>query len=459
MASTFSTNLKIELIGVGEQVGTWGTTTNTNLGTALEQAIVGLATVTFASDANKTLTLTDSPSSQDARAVFLNVTSGVSLTATRDLIVPAINKNYIVKNATTGSQSIRVIVAGVGVTIPSGKTALIYNNGTDIGYQFDHLGALDLSGALTGTTAAFSGAVSGTTGTFSGAVSGTTGTFSGAVSGTTGTFSGDGDFSGTGQVKVPAGTTAQRSGSPANGMTRYNTSTNQMEAYSNGAWVSLAPLVGSTIATTGNYTASISGTTMTVTAVTSGTIQVGQLIGGTGVTANTRITALGTGTGGTGTYTVSDSQTVSSTTIQTNGVQFTNTPSTAREIVLLLNGVSMTGSSNILTQIGSSGSILSTGYTSAANYIGNIGSGGTSSSGMILVSGNPGNTNAFDGRVSLLNGTGNYWNSISSMYAAVGNDIFIGQGVQTLAGTLDVVRIVPTASVFFDAGSVTILYR
>ena len=62
-------------------------------------------------------------------------------------------------------------------------------------------------------------------------------------------------------------------------------------------------------------TGSISTTTLTVSAVTSGSLAVGQAIKGTGVTAGTTITALGTGTGGTGTYTVSASQTVSSTTI------------------------------------------------------------------------------------------------------------------------------------------------
>ena len=62
-------------------------------------------------------------------------------------------------------------------------------------------------------------------------------------------------------------------------------------------------------------TGSISTTTLTVSAVTSGTLRVGQYITGTGVTAGTTITALGTGTGGTGTYTVSASQTASSTTI------------------------------------------------------------------------------------------------------------------------------------------------
>lgn len=63
------------------------------------------------------------------------------------------------------------------------------------------------------------------------------------------------------------------------------------------------------------YTASISGTTMTVSAVTSGTIEVGQYIFGATVEENTYITALGTGAGGTGTYTVSSAQTVSSTTV------------------------------------------------------------------------------------------------------------------------------------------------
>jgi hypothetical protein len=249
MASTFSTNLKIELIGTGEQVGTWGATTNTNLGTALEQAIVGRVTVTFATDANNTLTLTDSPAAQDARALFLNVTSGVSLTVTRDLIVPAINKNYIVKNATTGSQSIRVIVAGVGVTIPNGKTVLIYNDGTDVGYQFDYIN--DLTAAtLTGTTLT-AGAL---TVNGASALNGNT-----AVTGTL-SATGDGTFSGTGQVKLPAGTTAQRSGSPANGMVRYNTSLNSFEGYGNGLWGGIGGAQAGGAIMTNKSTASVSYT-------------------------------------------------------------------------------------------------------------------------------------------------------------------------------------------------------
>ena len=115
MASTYSNNLKIELIGTGDQSGTWGTTTNTNLGTALEQAIVGYGNPNFATDANTTISLTDSNASQTARAFVLNVTSSVSLTATRELVVPTVQKPYIIRNNTTGGQSITVKTsAGTG---------------------------------------------------------------------------------------------------------------------------------------------------------------------------------------------------------------------------------------------------------------------------------------------------------------------------------------------------------
>jgi hypothetical protein len=66
MASTYSTNLKIELMALGDQAGTWGTTTNTNIGTALEQAIVGYGNPNFPTDADLTITLTDSNASQDS---------------------------------------------------------------------------------------------------------------------------------------------------------------------------------------------------------------------------------------------------------------------------------------------------------------------------------------------------------------------------------------------------------
>jgi len=79
-----------------------------------------------------------------------------------------------------------------------------------------------------------------------------------------------------------------------------------------GRYVDLAPILNSI--QSGVYTGSIAGTVLTVTSVNSGIVCIGQTISGTNVTAGTKITAYGTGTGATGTYTVSISKTVASTT-------------------------------------------------------------------------------------------------------------------------------------------------
>jgi len=127
MASTYS-NLKIQLMATGENSGTWGNVTNTNLGTTIEQALVETATVTFSSG-NVTLTLTDSNAAQEARALRLNLTGTTG--GARDLIVPAIQKPYIVNNGT--ADTITVKVSGqTGVAVPAGRSYLLYNNGTDV---------------------------------------------------------------------------------------------------------------------------------------------------------------------------------------------------------------------------------------------------------------------------------------------------------------------------------------
>lgn len=135
MASEYSTNLKIELMKTGDQSGTWGNTTNTNLGTALEQAIVGKADITMSST-TVALILTNTNALQDARALYLNLTGSPSGAA--DLNVPAIQKPYIVKNGS--SQQVTIKVEGqTGVAIPTGKTIPVYNNGTDVGLQQDFI--------------------------------------------------------------------------------------------------------------------------------------------------------------------------------------------------------------------------------------------------------------------------------------------------------------------------------
>lgn len=145
MASTWS-DLKFELIGTGDQSGTWGATTNDNLGIAIQQAIGGKADVTMSST-TITLTLTDTTALQNARALYLNLTGTPGGAAT--LNVPAVQKAYIVYNNTTGGFAVTVKVSGqTGVSVPNGKSMLLYDNGTDIVDAVTHLSSLTLGSAL-----------------------------------------------------------------------------------------------------------------------------------------------------------------------------------------------------------------------------------------------------------------------------------------------------------------------
>ena len=135
MASTYSA-LKIELIGTGEQSGTWGTTTNTNLGdAALGEAITGSATVDFATDADVTITLTDVNTTQSARNLRLNITeSSTGVGSVRNLILGSgcqIEKFYLINNTGTGAKTIKN-TSGTGISVAAGKSALVYNNGTNV---------------------------------------------------------------------------------------------------------------------------------------------------------------------------------------------------------------------------------------------------------------------------------------------------------------------------------------
>jgi len=148
MSSTYS-NLKFEIIEVGGSNGTWGGITNTNIGTAIEQAIVGMATLDsgdFSSNV-ATLTASNSPNAQDFRAFCLNITATLSAAGTVN--VPAIEKPYLVLNNSTGGYAVTVKVSGLtGVSIPNGKGCLVYNDGTDVGAAITHLTSLTLATAL-----------------------------------------------------------------------------------------------------------------------------------------------------------------------------------------------------------------------------------------------------------------------------------------------------------------------
>jgi hypothetical protein len=128
MASTYSPSLKLTLPGDGDQAGIWGQTTNTNLGTLIEQAITGVVSIPM-SNVNYTLSNFNGVS-DEARNAVLVVTGANS--AVRDVIPPVVKKLYTVVNNTSGGFAIRVIGAsGTGVSIPPGITTLVYCDGVN----------------------------------------------------------------------------------------------------------------------------------------------------------------------------------------------------------------------------------------------------------------------------------------------------------------------------------------
>ena len=259
MASTYS-DLKIELIGTGEQSGTWGTTTNTNFSTAISEAITGTADVTFSS-ADVTLTLTNTNAAQTARNLRLNLlgTSG----GARNLILGSgcqIEKFYLINNTLADAVTVKN-TSGTGIAVPATTAMLVFNNGTDvvnpltyfagrvtvtggsidntpIGSSTAHTGAftnLSASGTLAVTgNATFTNDLAVNGNTTLGNASGDTITLNAATANVPNNL----NFSGTGTIRLPNGTTGQRP-SPTAGMIRYNTTENTFEGYAAGAWGSI----------------------------------------------------------------------------------------------------------------------------------------------------------------------------------------------------------------------------
>jgi hypothetical protein len=146
MASTYS-DLKIELIGTGDQTGTWGSTTNNNFSVAITEAVTGSADVAFSS-ADVTITLTDSNAAQTARNLRLNLT-GTSGGA-RNLILGSgcqIEKLYLVNNGLADAVTVKN-TTGTGISVAAGKSMFVFNNGTNVVDVTTYLSSLTLGTAL-----------------------------------------------------------------------------------------------------------------------------------------------------------------------------------------------------------------------------------------------------------------------------------------------------------------------
>lgn len=340
MASTYNNSLRIEEIGTGEQAGVWGVTTNKNLGTLITEAVVGVKEIVVATGVapnDKLSLLALDGQSDEARQSVLMLTGTPAAAFT--LLPPPANKTYFIKNGTNQVATVAVAdgfnsttaSGGTTVDIPVGKTINVYcyfNNGTS---KWDVKPGTDLViGDLQVT--------------------------------------GNGTYGGTGSLKVPTGSTPERAGTGI----RYNTTLGQYEGYDintstwsaigggatgnggnqifyeNGQKITASYTITSNknAMTAGNVTleplavqGEISngvggaGTTLDVTAYTSGAIYIGQVISGIGITVGTTITAFGTGTGGTGTYTVSISQGPTGTAAITSPVVVT-VPTGSRWVIV-----------------------------------------------------------------------------------------------------------------------------
>ena len=338
MATTYNNNLRIAEIGTGDQAGVWGNTTNYNLATLLTEAITSATTITVSG--TFALSALDGATDQARQAVLI---LGGAPGAAFIVYTPPINKLYVVKNNTAQTATIVAAASAnsttpqtgtvASVTIPAGQTASVFCAFNATTNKWDFYSAGDrIVGNLS--------------------------------------VSGNGAFGGTGSLVVPTGNTVQRAGTGI----RYNTTFGQYEGYdiNTAQWSSIGggatgsagnqiffendqfvtasytvptnknasstgPITIDSIGFTGtindggvlagttltvlpeaSFTASISGNTMTVTAIGSPTIGIGQFITGANVQAGTKILSQLTGTpGDTGTYEVSISQTIGSITITT----------------------------------------------------------------------------------------------------------------------------------------------
>ena len=158
--ATYVNNLRLKEITTGDEDGTWGTSTNTNL--ELITDALGYGTKQFAADSNETFTIPDA-TADGARALYLKFTSAVSLTGTRTATLGpnTVSKMWMIENATTGGQSIAIKQgSGAEVTIGTGEKVFVYTDGAGTGAAVFNanpteagagtVSSVDVSGGTTG---------------------------------------------------------------------------------------------------------------------------------------------------------------------------------------------------------------------------------------------------------------------------------------------------------------------
>lgn len=155
MSSNFNNGLRLEMIGTGDQAGVWGSTTNTNLGVLLVDAISGYTSVSILASP-QALTANDGAEDESRNAVIalVNITTGADFS----VAIPPSEKTYVIKNTSAYVATIYNATAkngttsagGTTIAIPAGKTMTVWSDGTNVAQQADNF----ISPALTGTPTA-----------------------------------------------------------------------------------------------------------------------------------------------------------------------------------------------------------------------------------------------------------------------------------------------------------------
>lgn len=292
MSVTYSPTLKLAIIANGTEAGTWGDLTNKNLGTLLEQAITGLVTVDLSSGDVPLLSIDGELC--DARNSII-VASG-SQTAFNSITIPNSTKVYFINNTCSVAIGVKTTTgSSITYSCPSGTLSTVYCAGGGI-----------VRGASTGTSTYQTIA--------NPLITGIRETTTVSATAATGTI----NFDYLTQANLYY-TTAATANWILNFRGNSTTTFNSILGVGQSASVTF---IAAQPTASAAFTATIATTTMTVSAVSAGTLYVGQIITGTGVTAGTTISSFGSGSGGTGTYNLSTSSTVSTATAMTGSVPF-----------------------------------------------------------------------------------------------------------------------------------------
>lgn len=325
-------------------------------------------------------------------SAFLNGGGTTTTPATAD------NTTKIATTAFVKAQNYAPSASPAFTGVPTAPTAAVGNNTTQLATTaFVANEISDKAPTKTG---------SGASGTWGINITGTSaGVSSGVVNGSTGSFTGDVTLSGTGQLKVPSGTTGERSGTPSTGMIRYNTTLGQFEGYGSGGWGGIS--------------------------------------------------------GGGGALTLGAAQAAASTTV----VEFTGLPSTVKQITITFSNVGTNGTSRFGVQLGNSAGTYYTnsGHNGAVTRLGSSGSTAVGHNTSFLLIENNASSFLWSGVARLTAIATNLWAFEANMAAegsSTANCVAAGNVSTSLIGQVERLRILTVNGTdIFDFGIINIMYQ